>query len=145
MLKLNGQTFSFKPTNVAVVQKLLREINPTKSAGIDNLAGKFLNEEEQVLAKLITELINIPISLSSFPDDCKIAKLKPIYKKEDKTNLKNSRPISLLPLISKVIEKIIHDQTQEFLDQNKILYKYQSGFHKYYSTDTCLSYLNNKI
>ena len=43
------------------------------------------------------------------------------------------------------MEKIIHNQTQLFLDDHNILHKYQSGFRKYYSTDTCLSYLNNKI
>ena len=69
--------------------------------------GKFLKEGEQVLAKPITELINL--SISSFSDDCKIAELKPIHKKEDKTNPKHYRPTFLLPLISKVIEKIIHN------------------------------------
>ena len=82
---------------------------------------------------------------SKFPDQCKIAKLKPLFKKGDKTKPKNFRPISLLPLISKVLEKIIHDQTQEFLTNNKILYKYQSGFRPQHSTDFCLSFLNNKI
>ena len=81
----------------------------------------------------------------SFQDDWKIAKLKPIYKNESKTEPKNYRSISLLLLISKIMEKIIHNQTQLFLDDNNILYKYQSGFRKYYSTDACLSYLNNKV
>ena len=49
------------------------------------------------------------------------------------------------PLISKIIEKVIHDQTQKYLDDYNILYRYQSGFRKSYSTDSCLSYLNNKI
>ena len=71
--------------------------------------------------------------------------MKPINKKESKTKPKNYRPISLLPLISKIMEKIIHNQTQLFLNDNNILYKYQSGFRKYYSTDTCLSYLNDKV
>ena len=75
-------------------------MNPTKSPGTDNLTGKFLKEGEQELAKPITELINLSISLSSFPDDCKIAKLNPIYKKEDNTNPKSYKPISLLPLTS---------------------------------------------
>ena len=51
---------------------------------------------------------------------------------------------SLLSLISTVIEKVIHDQAQAFLDGNKILYRFQSGFRKHFSTDSCLSYLNNK-
>ena len=75
------------------------------------------------------------MSLSSFPDECKVAKAKP----------KNYRPISLLPLISKIIEKIIHNQTQSFLDDQKIPYTYQSGFRKHYSTDTCLSYPADRI
>ena len=43
------------------------------------------------------------------------------------------------------MERIIHDQTQVFLDENKILFTYQSGFRKQYSTDTCLSYLTDKV
>ena len=62
-----------------------------------------------------------------------------------KTDPKNYRPISLLPLISKIIEKIIHDPTQIFLDKNNVIYRYQPGFRKFYSTDSYLSYLNNKI
>ena len=71
----------------------------------------------------------------------KIAKLKPMFKKGSKTAPKNYRPISLLPLVSKIIEKVIRDQTQSFLDKNDIIYRYQSGFRKFFSTDSCLSYL----
>ena len=144
-LNLVGKSFSFEPVAYTSVLKLLQQLNPHKSAGIDNLTGKFLKEGAPVLASPITNLINLSISLSSFPDDCKIAKLKPLYKKEAKTKPKNYRPISLLPLISKIIERIIHDQTQVFLDENKILFTYQSGFRKHYSTDTCLSYLTDRV
>ena len=51
----------------------------------------------------------------------------------------------MLPFISKINEKFIHDQTQKYLGDYNILYRYQSGFRKSYSTDTCLSYFNNKI
>ena len=127
------------------MQKLLEDINPSKSAGLENLTDKFLRDGASVLAAPISDLCNLSISLSVFPDDCKIANLKPIYKKESKTEAKNYRPVSLLPLISKIMEKVIHNQTQLFFDDNNILYKYQSGFRKYYSTDTCLSYLNDKV
>ena len=72
-------------------------------------------------------------------------KLKPLYKKGPKIDPKNYRPISLLPRVSKIIEKIIHDQTMEYLTDNSILYRYQSRFRKNHSTDTCLSYLTDKI
>ena len=93
----------------------------------------------------ISELCNLSIRYSIFPKDCHISKLKPLYKKGSTTLLKNYRPISLLPLISTIIEKVIHDQTQAFLDEKKILYRFQSGFRKHFSTDSCLSDLNNKI
>ena len=88
-LNLVGKSFSFEPVAHTSVLKLLQQLNPHKSAGIDNLTGKFLKEGAPVLASPITNLINLSISLSSFPDDCKIAKLKPLYKKEARTKPKN--------------------------------------------------------
>ena len=69
----------------------------------------------------------------------------PLFKKGSKLEPTNFRPISLLPLISKVLEKVIHEQMQTFLTYNNILYCYQSGFRNLHSTDTCLSYPNNNI
>ena len=100
---------------------------------------------EHLLAKPISQICNLSTKYSIFLFDCKIAKLKPLFKKSLKTDPKNYRPISLLPLVSKIIEKVIHDQTQSFLDKNDIIYRYQSGFRKFFFTDSCLSYLNNKI
>ena len=106
---------------------------------------KFLKEGASILATPITELCNLSISLACFPDDCKQAKLKPLFKKGNKDEPKYYRPITLLPQISKVVEKIVHEQIQIYLDKNKILYRYQSDFRPYHSTDTCLSYLSDKI
>jgi len=58
---------------------------------------------------------------------------------------KNYRPISLLPIVSKIFEKIVHCQTLDYLDKHKILYTYQSGFRSKHSTDSCLTFLNDKI
>ena len=61
----------------------------------------------------------LSIKLSIVSHECKIAKLKPLYKKGKKTDPKNYRPISLLPVISKVLDKVIHDQTMEFAGNDK--------------------------
>ena len=127
------------------VLKLLQETDKTKAPGIDGISGFFLKAGAEVLCKPITELCNLSISKSTFPSECKIAKLKPLYKKGPRTEAKNYRPISLLPIISKVIEKVVQNQTQCYLDQNNILYKFQSGFRSHYSSNSCLSYLQNKI
>ena len=144
-LNIEGKCFTIKPTTYAIVLKLLEKLNPNKSVGIDNLGGRFLRDGAKVLAKSITELFNLSIEKSTFPDECKIAKLKPLYKKGSKLEPKNYRPISLLPIVSKIFEKLVHYQTQNYLDKHGILYKYQSGFRTKHSTDTCLTLLNNTI
>ena len=85
------------------------------------------------------------MTLGSFPDACNIAKVKPLFKMGSKTDPSNYRSIPLLPLLPKVFERVVLDQTKEFLSLNKILYDYQSGFRKNHSTDTCLSFLNDKV
>ena len=91
----------------------------------------------------LTNIINLTIKLDTFPSQCKIA--KPLFKNSIITEAKNYRPISLLPLISKVTEKSIRDQTQDYLQRNKLLHSYQSGFRANHSTDTCLSQLTDMI
>ena len=124
---------------------VLKASQVSKAAGIDDLCGRFLKDGAKVLSKPISDLCNLSITSEKFPDPCKVAKLKPLYKKGSVTEPCNYRPISLLPLISKVIEKVIHDQTSTFLNSKNLLYTYQSGFRKKHSTDFCLSYLNDKI
>ena len=127
------------------VLEILQFLDISKAVGIDKISGRFLNDRANILAKPIAKIYNISISSGLFSSDCKIAKLKPLYKKGSKTNPENFRPISLLPLISKVIERIVYDQVDNFLLQNNILYNYQSGFRKNHSTNLCLSFLNDKI
>ena len=89
-----------------------------------------MKDGADVLAIPITQICNLYMKLSHFAKDYKLAKLKPLHKKDTKTDPKNFRLISLLLIVFKIIEKIIHDQTMEYLTDNNILYKYQSGFRK---------------
>ena len=144
-IELPDGPFGFSHVHESQITNILEKFDTNKATGFDGLSGTFLKDGAKILSKPITDLINLSISLSAFPDSCNVAKLKPLFQKGSKLEPKNFRPISLLPLISKVLEKVIHDQTQNFLTNNSILYCYQSGFRKYYSSNTCLSYLNDKI
>ena len=93
--------------------KILRDIDTSKAAGIDRLLGRFLKDGANVLAKPVTDICNLSMSLNKFPSSLKLAKVKPI----SKTSVSNYRPISLLPILSKVIEKIVHEQTTKFLSE----------------------------
>ena len=143
ILGLLPSKFKFSNVTEGLVLKLLKDMNIDKAAGIDNLSGKFLKDGPNILAKPISEICNLSIKYSLFPTDCQITKLKPLFKKGSITLPKNYRPTSLFPLISKIIEKVVHDQTQAFLDENKIVFLQHLG--KYCLIDSCLSYLNNKI
>ena len=127
--KINKSQISltFRLTTSEEICKILKDMDTSKAAGIDNISGIFLKDGAAILATPISQLCNLSITSSSFPKDCKIAKLKPLYKKGRKTDPKNYRPISLLPLISKVLERVIHNQTQQYLIKNNILYNFQSG------------------
>ena len=103
-------------------------MNIDKAVGIDNLPGKFLKDGANILAKPIFKICNLSIKCSLFSTDCQVAKLKLLYKKGSTTLPRNFQPISLLPLVSKINEKVINDQTQAFVDETKILYRFQSGF-----------------
>ena len=76
---------------------------------------KFQKNEARILAKLISELWNLSMTLEGFPDAYEIAKIKPVFKKSSKTDPSNYRPKSLLPLLSKVFESVVLDQTEGFL------------------------------
>ena len=123
----------------------MKSLNLSKTTGIDNVSGKFLKDGANILARPISQLCNLSVKLNLLPRSSKIAIVKPIFKKGSKTDPQNYRPISLLSILSKITERIIHDQTQELLSQNKILYRFQSGFWKNYSTNTCLGHLTDKI
>lgn len=68
-----------------------------------------------------------------------------MYKKNSRLEVENYRPISVLPCISKILEKWVYNQLQKYLVDNNIIYKYQSGFRPNNSTDTCLMYLTDLI
>ena len=106
----------------------MKGLNPSKAAGIGNLSRKFLKDGAYVFVRPISQLCNLSVKLNSFPRSCKIAEVKPLFKKGSKTDPQNYHPISLLPLLSKIIETIVHDQTEDFLSKNKLRHRFQSVF-----------------
>ena len=75
-------TFQLSETSEKILKSILKGLNPSKAAGIDNLSGKFLKDGAHVLARPISQLCNLSIKLNSFPRSCKIAKVKPLFLKK---------------------------------------------------------------
>jgi len=115
--------------------KIINTIQPKASCGLDLLSNAMLKKEKVIFASLLKQLINDTIAEGVFPDALKIAKVIPIFKKGDRANLNNYRPISLLPVFSKIVEKVINNQITEKLNELHLIDDNQYGFRTEHSTE----------
>ena len=127
------------------VFKIVKDINVSKSSGLDDISSFVVKESFMILISEITHMYNISISSSKFPNSWKQATVIPIPKAGNLTLVQNYRPISLLPLPGKVIEKLILQQLSGFLEVDSILDDNQHGFRKNHSTVHSVTQLTNYI
>ena len=119
---------------------------PTKSStGFDNISSKFLKQIAPTIVKHLTTLIKQVFNTGIFPDKLKLARVIPLHKKGNPSLLNNYRPISLLPVISKVIEKIISNQLRSYFESKKLFYENQYGFRSDHSTEYATLELIDRI
>ena len=137
--------FKLSQVSEDFILKELNRLNPNKSTGIDNISAKILKEGATVLYGPVSHIINLSLLTSIVPNDLKVARVKPLYKKGSKLEVGNYRPISILPVISKILERAVYVQIENYLKQKDLLFQYQSGFRNSFSTDTCLIYLSDLI
>ena len=108
----------------------------TKATGLNGISGRLLKDAAPEVSEPIAYLINLTISTSTIPPEWKTAKVTPIYKSGDKSDPNKYRPISILPLISKVMERAVQSQIVAFLIKHNLLSTHPSGFRKKHSTET---------
>jgi len=100
----------------------LKNISSNKASGIDKLSARMLKSAAPIIAPSIAKLINYSFSKSVFPQRWKTAKVFPLFKGGDLENVNNYRPISVLPVLSKVIERHVHDTLYSYLYDNNLIY-----------------------
>jgi hypothetical protein len=128
-LKFHNTTtpFTFKTVEEKTTRKIINSFKPKKSMGFDNISGILLKFCADIIITPLTAIINQSLQNGIFPDKLKIARVIPIFKKDDEHDINNYRPISLLPNISKIFEKIVHIQLSEYLTINNLLDHNQYG------------------
>lgn len=143
----NPESKSFKLHTVSeqFVLNELSKLNCSKSTGLDDIPARFLKDAAPFIKIHITFLINSSIVNESVPNDLKSAKVKPLFKKNSRSEVSNYRPVSILSIVSKILERAVYTQLESFLVKNGLLYEYQSGFRGNYSTDSCLIHLTDYI
>ena len=139
-----GQEWGFNLTTEVEIVKIIKSLENKNSSGFDLLSNRMLKKEQYTFAKLLKPLINEAINEGIFPACLKTANVIPIFKKGDMTNLNNYRPISLLPVLSKVFEKVLNMQITKVVE-NGYIDENQFGFRINHNTEDAVLKFVDKI
>ena len=138
-------SFQFKTVTPKDVSDTIRILKPTSSSGHDDISTKLLKQISDVITPTLTLITNQSLCTGIFPEKLKIAKVIPLYKKDNPHIFDNYRPISLLPSASKVIEKLVFKQLYDYFLSNELIYKNQYGFRDEHSTELAGLELTDRI
>ena len=139
-----GDSLEQITTSEQEVLKLVKEINISKSSAIDNLSSKVLKDAFSSLIGKLTKIFNLSFQKGFVPTDWKHAIVIPLHKGGSTTEVNNFRPVSLLPIQGKLIEKMYHQRLNDWLEFHNYLDVNQGGFRKNHSTtDTAVNFLND--
>ncbi len=130
--------FHFQPISIRQVEQVLGKFKSSMGFGTDGIANFFLKVGLPVIAESLCNIFNLSLATNIFPDSWRVARVAPIFKSGQRDDRSNYRPISVLPFLARVFEKLVYNQVYEYLDKNKLLFSHQSGFRSLHSTVTCL-------
>ena len=109
------------------------------------IPARFIKDSASIVTVPIAHIINLSLITGVEPNDLKSACVVPLFKKNDNTETGNHRPVSILSIVSRVLERVIYDQFEGYLLQNKLVFEYRSGFRRGFSINTCLTHLSDHI
>ena len=131
-------TMKLRPVKPAQVLQIVKGLKNSNSTGIDFLDTAIIKLAAKEILPALTHVVNLSLSQSTFPDIWKHAKVVPLLKKNDPLIPKNYRPVALLPILSKILEKVVFLQLVEYLDENKLLSPNHHGSRHSHNTATAL-------
>ena len=137
------QEMRFLEIDTSDYHNIISSMKAKRSTGFDEVSNKLIKEIQVEIREPIMDIINMSLCTGVVPRAWKTAKIIPLHKSGDKTDANNYRPISLLSALSKIMEKVVHKQTYQFVEQ-KILTVSQFGFRKQRETaQAVLAFLRN--
>ena len=134
----DSRRFNFRPIVVKDIRDAMSKIKTSKSLGSDNISSYFLKLATPYIENSLVFMFNTSLETSQFPDSWKNARITPILKDGDRAEKSNYRPISVLPVISRLFENLVFNQLYQYLVRYNLIHPGQSGFLKLHSTLTCL-------
>ena len=131
-------------TNVDEVKKLIGTIDTSKTSAITNLSSRIIKDAFESVPNLLIQIFNLSLSRGIVPDSWKAATVIPLKKEGNSPDVNNLRPISLLPIQIKMLEKVVHNRLFDYLENNDLLDNKQGGFRPNHSTvDTIVRFSEN--
>lgn len=134
----NSSSIFFHPVNEAEVVSIISQLKNSTSCDPDDVQIKPVKYVSDIIAPCLTYIFNLSLTSGIFPQNMQIAKVTVLFKKGDKNKISNYRPISILPVFSKCIEKVLHYRLVSFSDKYDLLSSSQFGFRKNKSTEKAL-------
>ena len=140
-----NKRFRFKPVTKSEVLKVLMSLKRSKSPGIDNIPPGTVKDAAKEIIHPLPHIINLSFASSTIPRDWKIARCVPIFKSGNTKEFDNCRPISVLPVFSKILERVVHNQLYEYLEGNEFLSSQQFGFRRNRSKPSAVVYFTDIV
>ena len=136
----SNKQFSIKPVHPDLILKILTGLRNSKAAGVDNMDTYVLKLITSEITPAITNIVNLSIRNSTFPNIWKQAKIIPLFKPgaKDQLSAKSYRPVALLPVGSKVLKRVVFMQIVEYMDNNGLFHPNHHGFRSLHSTTTAM-------
>ncbi|KAL5260695.1 hypothetical protein ACHWQZ_G010747 [Mnemiopsis leidyi] len=136
----------FREVSVSDLESIIKSM-PDKSSSLDAIPFWLFKECLPEMLPITHYIVNQSLKEGVFPEDLKIASIRPKLKKPtlDVDDLCNYRPISNLTFLSKILEKVVHDQLNTYVTTNNLYAKFQSGYRKHHSCETAVTRIHNDI
>ena len=138
LMRNRGCSFNLQAVHPDTVGKILASLKNSKSCGLDSIDTFTLKLAAPYIIPALTHLVNLSIATQTFPSMWKTSKVIPLYKKDDPLCPKNYRPVAILPIISKILEKCVFIQIIEYMETNQLLHPNHHGFRSHHNTTTGL-------
>jgi len=125
----------FAPTTENEIRSIIKNLKSSQTKVTDDISSRILKECIDLVVSPISKIVNVSLAKGVVPTSCKIAKIIPVFKSGSVHSANNYRPISILPALSKILEKVVKARLLEFLKKYNILYSKQYGFREKLGTN----------
>ena len=139
-----SQSLFLLPVSENELNNVIKSLN-NSSPGADDITPRIVKRTWHLCSEPLLYILNLSFIQGVFPNELKVAKVIPLYKSNNKMEINNYRPVSILPAFSKIFERLMYNRLNSFINKHKILCNNQFGFRKQHDTNMALIIMVDKI